>query len=96
MAQATGKVVHNTEQNQFEMQVPGGTAVLAYIPTGDGMDFVHTSVPKEDEGSGHGTALVRAAVAYARGENKRVVATCPFVKAYFEKHPDERDLTLDP
>jgi len=96
MAQATGKVIHNAEANQFEMQVPGGTAVLGYIPTADGMNLVHTSVPQEDEGNGHGTTLVKAAIEHARSSNARIIPTCPFVKAYFEKNPQDRDLALDP
>ncbi len=96
MTQGSGKVVHNEQENQFEMRVPGGLAVLGYIPMPDGMDLVHTKVPEEDEGAGHGSALVRAAFDHARKANKRIVPTCPFVKAYLEKHPDDQDLARDP
>jgi len=40
------------------------------------------------EGHGYGTALVEAALAHARREHLKVVPTCPFVKAYIERHPD--------
>ena len=96
MPQETGKVVHNVDAKQFELQVPGGLAVLAYTRTSDGMDLLHTMVPPEDEGVGHGSALVRAALDHARKANERVIPTCPFVKAYLKKHPKDRDLARDP
>ncbi len=96
MAQAAGAVVHNAQAKQFELKVPGGLAVLGYTRTADGMDLVHTKVPAEDEGAGHGTALVRAALDHARKSNERIIATCPFVKAYLEKHPTDQDLARDP
>ena len=96
MPQAAGKVVHNTKASQFELKVPGGLAVLGYQRTADGMDLLHTMVPPEDEGAGHGSALVRAAFDHAREANERIIPTCPFVKAYLQKHPEDRDLARDP
>jgi len=96
MPQATGGVVHNEDANQFELQLPGGLGVLRYLRTPDGLDLLHTMVPPQDEGAGHGSALVRAAIDYARTSNERIVATCPFVKAYLEKHPDDAVLALSP
>ena len=95
MPQTTGKVTHNERARQFEMPVAGGLAVLKYERSAGQIDLLHTSVPREDEGSGHGTALVEAAFAYARRASLLVVATCPFVRAYLEKHPDQRDIVVD-
>ena len=96
MPKTAGKVVHNIKASRFELEVPGGLAILGYQRTADGMDLLHTEVPPEDEGSGHGSALVRAALDHARQANERIIPTCPFVKAYLEKHPDDRDLAGDP
>ena len=93
---AAMKVTHDESARQFEMPVSGGLAVLAYSREGDRIDLLHTMVPAEDEGSGHGSALVKAAFDYARRAKLRVVPTCPFVKAYLEKHPDQRDIVVDP
>ena len=92
MAQATGTVTHDEQGRQFTMDVSGGRAVLAYSLSGNTIDLLHTSVPPEDEGNGHGSSLVRAAFDYARGAKLRVVPTCPFVKAYLERHPDQRNI----
>jgi predicted GNAT family acetyltransferase len=92
MPQATGTVTHDEQGRQFTMDVSGGQAVLAYTRSGNTIDLLHTNVPSEDEGNGHGSSLVRAALDYARGAKLKVVPTCPFVKAYLEKHPDQRDI----
>ena len=96
MPRTTGKVIHNESGRQFEMRVTGGLAVLKYDRAAGQIDLLHTMVPAEDEGNGHGTALVQTAFDYARSANLKVVATCPFVKAYLEKHPEQRDIGVDP
>ena len=96
MPQPKGRVVHNENEKQFELKVPGGLAVLVYTQTPDGMDLLHTMVPPEDEGVGHGSTLVRAALDHARKSNERVIPTCPFVKAYLMKHPEDASLARDP
>ena len=55
--------------------------------------FVHTEVPPELGGKGIGSKLVRGALDQVRARKLRVVAQCPFVKAYIEKHPEYADLT---
>ena len=49
-------------------------------------------MPPALEGRGIGSRLVRAALEKVRAEGLKVVALCPFVKAYIEKHPEEQDL----
>jgi predicted GNAT family acetyltransferase len=92
MPQTTGPVTHNESARQFEMPVTGGLAVLQYQRTAGQIDLLHTSVPPEDEGNGHGTSLVRAAFDYARRNSLKVVPTCPFVKAYLDRHTEERGI----
>ena len=95
MPQTTGQVTHNESARRFEMPVTGGLAVLDYQRTAGQIDLLHTLVPPQDEGNGHGTTLVQAAFDYARGANLKVVPTCPFVKAFVEKHPDQRDIVVE-
>jgi len=84
----TPNVTNNTAAGRFEIRTASGIAVLNYRPSGDALDLVHTEVPASLEGHGYGTALVEAALAHARREHLKVVPTCPFVKAYIERHPD--------
>ena len=94
MSQATRQVEHNEKARQFELRLPGGLALLRYAREGSQLDLLHTSVPAAEEGAGHGTALVRAAVEHARQTNQRIVPTCPFVKAYLEKNPGDEDVVV--
>jgi predicted GNAT family acetyltransferase len=52
----------------------------------------HTEVGPALKGKGAGKILLEAAVAWARSENIRVSATCPFAKATFQKHPELQDV----
>ena len=96
MPQPGGKVTHNENGKQFEMPVSGGLAVLQYTREPGRIDLLHTKVPPEDEGNGHGSSLVKAAFDYARGARLKVVPTCPFVKAWLEKNEGEGDITTTP
>ena len=54
--------------------------------------FVHTEVPPELGGKGIGSQLIRGALDQVRAEGLKVIAQCPFVKAYIDKHQDYADL----
>lgn len=88
MSDESHRVTHNTAAGQFEIRGAAGNAVLRYVPAGDMLDLVHTEVPAELEGQGYGTALVEAAMAYARRERLKVIPSCPFVQHYVDAHPD--------
>lgn len=86
-------VQHRPDRRRFTADVGGDDAVLAYeeLPGGT-LDLQHTVVPPEARGEGVADALVRAAVAYARGHHVKLVPTCPYVAAWLERHPGERDV----
>lgn len=86
------EVRRNEERSRLEAQVEGGTALLTYSVEEGRMSLLHTEVPAQVEGRGIGSRLVRAALDHARGEGLVVVPLCPFVRAYLERHPDERDV----
>ena len=60
------------------------------------MDLVHTGVPDAAAGQGIGGKLAKAAFAWARENGVTLVVTCPFVRKWLERHPDERDLVSVP
>ncbi len=53
---------------------------------------LHTEVPKELNGKGIGSALVRGLLDIARTQGLKVVPVCPFVSGYIAKHPEYADL----
>ena len=84
-------VQHDAEGSRFVVPLPDGDAQLIYAPFGDDIiDLQHTEVPPSGQGQGVGDALVRAALAYARERQLRVIATCPYVQAWIRRHPEER------
>ena len=69
------------------------TVAASYYEIADGViTFAHTEVPPELGGKGIGSKLIKGALDHARAEGLKVIAQCPFVKAYIEKHPEYADL----
>lgn len=88
----TDSVVDNPAQQRFELEVNGHLAAAYYKIAGDVITFVHTEVPGELGGQGVGSRLVKGALDQVRVKGWKVVAQCPFVKAYIEKHADYQNL----
>ena len=81
------EVIHNAEKNRVEASINGQLGLLEYTLRGNKIYFTHTEVPVSMQRQGLGSALARAALEYARGAELEVVAVCPFVQHYLEKHP---------
>lgn len=88
----TLSVTNNVEARQFEVKVEDQTAFLIYDQTEDTLTLIETQVPKALEGKGIGSSLAKAGLEYARQNKLGVLAICPFVKAYLQKHPEYQDL----
>ena len=86
--------VQNDEKGrQFHAEVDGHRAHLDYLKHKDGtLDLIHTEVDPALRGRGVGEAVVRHALDEARSRGVKVIATCPFVKKFIERHPDYQDL----
>jgi uncharacterized protein len=82
----------NTDLHRFEMDADGHVAYSNYTLADGVITFMHTEVPKELEGRGIGSALVRGELEAARSRGLKVIARCPFVSAYIKKHPEFADL----
>lgn len=85
--------------SRYEARLPGrdsseDVAFASYTMASDVITFVHTHVPHLLEGHHLGSRLVQFALDDARGKGLRVVATCPFVAAYIDRHPAYRDLLV--
>jgi predicted GNAT family acetyltransferase len=78
-------VVDNEGTTRFELTVDGQTAFLVYKRTPETLELIHTEVPEELQGRHLGDALVEFALERAHAEHLRVVAICPFVRAYLRK-----------
>jgi predicted GNAT family acetyltransferase len=87
-----GDVVDNTAQQRVELVVDGHPAAAFYRRDGDVITFIHTEVPPELGGRGVGSKLVQGALNQVRSAAQKVIAECPFVKAWIGKHPEYKDL----
>ena len=83
----SGSVTDNPTRKRFELSSNGQTAFLLYERTHGALTLIHTEVPPALRGHHVGEALVEAALRAARSAGLRIVAVCPFVKAYLRKHP---------
>jgi predicted GNAT family acetyltransferase len=88
-------VKHNRDDQQFEAEVSGGTALISYNEDGGVITFLHTEVPVEAEGKGVARALVVDALEYARDNKLKVVPECEYVASYVKKHREYDDI-VDP
>jgi predicted GNAT family acetyltransferase len=82
----------NPARSRYELDVDGHIAFADYTLAPGLITFTHTEVPKELGGRGIGSQLVQGALAAVRGTGSKVVAKCPFVAGYIQKHPDYADL----
>jgi predicted GNAT family acetyltransferase len=86
------EVTNNAGEHRFELAVDGQIAATYYEIADGVITFVHTEVPPALGGKGIGSKLIRGALDQVREDGLKVIAQCPFVKAFIEKHPDYQDL----
>jgi predicted GNAT family acetyltransferase len=80
-------VSDNPDQFRYEVRLDGELGGFAEYKLADGVvTFTHTEVAIE--GKGLGSKLVRHALEDVRARGLTVVAQCPFVRGYLEKHPE--------
>lgn len=88
----TEAIQNNPAQKRYELEAEGHLAATYYKLSDGVVTFVHTEVPKELEGKGIGSKLIKGALDQVRAGRLKVVPQCPFVKAYIEKHAEYADL----
>jgi predicted GNAT family acetyltransferase len=80
---------------RYEARVEGDLAgFIDYKAKQDRIALIHTEVLPAHQGRGIAEQLVRFALDDARRRGLRVIATCPYVRAYVERHPETHDLVV--
>jgi uncharacterized protein len=85
-------IIDNKAHHRFELEVEGHVAKSFYRIENGVITFIHTEVPPELGGKGIGSRLIKGALDQVRANGLKVIAECPFVKAYIEKHAEYADL----
>ncbi|MBI3689274.1 MAG: N-acetyltransferase [Mycolicibacterium aromaticivorans] len=81
-------------KDQFTIAVDGKQVGVADYVDHDGQRmFHHTEVENAFEGRGLASIMVGEALAATRDAGLRIVAVCPMVAKYIEKHPEFADVT---
>lgn len=83
---------HDAAAQRFVAEIDGHQAELDYELAGGVVRIVHTGVPAAIGGRGVAANLVRNALDFARAQGYKVRPDCAYAAAYFERHPELRDL----
>ncbi|MDY7089825.1 MAG: NAD(+)/NADH kinase [Actinomycetota bacterium] len=94
---ADAVVVDSFERQRYELLLGGEVAgVLHYRRHGDRVELLHTEIEQSFSGRGLAGRLASAALEDARGRATPVVAVCPYVTGYLDRHPEYADLLATP
>ena len=85
-------VSNNPAHHRYELELDGYIAATYYKIDNGVITFIHTEVPPELGGKGIGSRLIKGALDQVRADGLKVIAQCPFVKAFIEKNPAYQDL----
>ncbi|WP_425993781.1 GNAT family N-acetyltransferase [Afipia sp. DC4300-2b1] len=85
-------VRNNPAKKRYELDVEGHIAATYYELSDGVITFVHTEVPEALGGRGIGSKLIKETLDQVRAAGLKVIAQCPFVKAYIGKHQEYADL----
>ena len=87
---ASDSVVDNQAKSRFELTVNGETAFVSYERTNEALTLIHTEVPAALHGLHVGETLAEASLQSGRSAGLRIVAVCPFIRAYMRKQRKHR------
>ena len=92
-AELSARIVDNPDGHRYELYLGEDRAgVIEYRSEPGVVALIHTEIDPAFEGRGLATRLVAGALEDIRSRGQRLVAMCPFVRAYLRRHPAERDL----
>lgn len=93
------EIVHNEAKHRFEYALPDAdpdneTIAAAYykIDANGHRVLTHTEVPEEFAGQGIASALARTVFDNARADGIKLILKCPFMAAWYARHPDYADV----
>lgn len=83
-------VANNPDQHRYEAVLDGTVVGFAEYELGPNrIVFTHTEVDEAHEGEGIASQLARFALDdVAADGQRRVVALCPYIKAWIARHPE--------
>ncbi len=91
-----GRTIIDAETAQrYEARDEGDYAgFLDYVVKRRRIALLHTEVLPAYQGQGIGELLARFALDDARRRGLEVIVSCPYVRAYVERHPETHDIVV--
>ena len=86
-------VIHNTDENRFEVWIDGHLSKLDYTCHGSTFVITHVGVYPEYRGWGVAGKLTRAGLDFAKANSLRVLPMCSYAAAYIRRNPQYAELT---
>ena len=88
-------IVDDGAAERYEAREDGDLAgFIEYVVRRGRIVLIHTETLAPHRGRGIGERLVRYALEDARRRHLRVVAECPYVRAFVERHPETHDIVV--
>jgi uncharacterized protein len=92
---AEPRIFDNAEDERYELWIDDERAGVIEYETSPGVVvLIHTEIDPAFEGRGLGSKLIAAALKDIRDRGLGLKPICPFVRAYLDRHPEERDLVV--
>lgn len=89
----SNSLIDRPEKNRFEMDVEGMKAHVDYIINKNGVIYLtHTEVPKELEGKGVASEMLKQIMKEIENREYSLIPICPFVKTYLSRQPEWKKL----
>lgn len=89
----SAQVRDDQDASRYVIELGGQMVGAAYYKRfDDHIVFTHTEVDEGHQGEGLAGDLVQAALDDARSAGLRVVALCPYVRSWMQRHPEYQDL----
>lgn len=86
-------ITHDLAAHQFETQLDGHRAYLAYMDLGKAtLDIYRTFVPDALRGQGVAAALAEAALNYAESSGYTVIPSCSYIERYLQRRQRSRHI----
>jgi predicted GNAT family acetyltransferase len=87
------EVIDNQTLSRFELTEDGATSFAEYSRRDEVLVIPHIETPIAHRGKGAADRLMQGVVDYARADGSLIAPLCPYAAAWFERHPEHRDLT---
>lgn len=81
-------IIDNREKNRFEAEIDGHQAIVEYSVKPGILVLEHIEVDQELAGKGIGGEMAESVLLEMELRGLKVIAECPFIKKYIEKHPE--------